>query len=98
MTVRGRGGLDTMLTVFDADGNEVAFNDDWRGTDSRVRLDVQAGQTYYVQASGFGDSVGRFRLNLRLRPSPVAVSNSAAYTATDFVFARNPDWYMFGIG
>ncbi len=96
LTLRGRGSLDTVLTVFDADGNEVAFNDDWRGTDSRVRLNVAAGETYYVQVSGYGDSVGRYRLNLRLRPSAVT-ANASSYSATDAVFSGNRDWLLFGI-
>ena len=71
MTIRGRalsGNLDTMITVYDADGNEVAFNDDYRGrTDSRVRLEVNAGETYSVELSSWGNTTGDYRLNIATR-------------------------------
>ena len=70
MTVRTKrlsAGMDTMLTVYDANGYELAFNDDWRGLKSRVRFMVQAGETYRVEVSGYGDSVGSYRLALRTK-------------------------------
>ncbi len=97
LTARGRGDLDTVLTVFDADGNEVAFNDDWRGTDSRVRLNVQAGETYYVRVSGFADSVGRYRLNFHLRTDVVVITNASQLSATDAAFSGSRDWFLFGV-
>jgi hypothetical protein len=49
-------GSDTFLRVFDAAGNELAFNDDWstQTRSSRVLLEVVAGATYYVGISGWG--------------------------------------------
>jgi len=70
MTVRTKrlsAGMDTMLTVYDANGYELAFNDDWRGLKSRVRFLVQAGETYRVEVSGYGDSVGSYRLAMRTK-------------------------------
>src|SRR5262249_24089620 len=55
--------LDSVLTVFDDTGNEIAFNDDSGGTrDSTVTLTVEAGRTYYAQAAGFEDSTGDYAL------------------------------------
>lgn len=46
---------DTVLRVFDAAGNEIAFNDDINAstTGSLVRLNVIAGVTYYIGVNGF---------------------------------------------
>ena len=66
VTARAKSrGFDTVLIAYDSQGNEVAFNDDWRGTNSRVRFDVVEGETYYVQVQGYGDSTGRYRMNLK---------------------------------
>ena len=70
MTVRTNRlsyGMDTMLTAYDSQGEELAFNDDWRGLKSRVRFAVQEGETYRVDVSGYRDSVGSYRLALRTR-------------------------------
>ena len=70
MTVRTKrlsAGMDTMLTVYDANGYELAFNDDWRGLKSRVRFMVQAGENYRVEVSGYGNSVGSYRLAMRTK-------------------------------
>ena len=61
--------MDTMLTAYDSAGNELAFNDDWRGLKSRIRFDVQEGETYRVDVSGYRDSVGSYRLALRTKES-----------------------------
>lgn len=47
------GPLDTMLAVYDADGNEVAFNDDSSGFDSRVSYTLPDDGTYYLLVTGF---------------------------------------------
>jgi V8-like Glu-specific endopeptidase len=84
IVARGRSGnLDTVLTVYDIDGNEVAQNDDWRGTDSRVRLrNVSAGDTYYVEVTSFGDTTGRFRLNFNNKAARSQPSRAAVPTPT----------------
>jgi hypothetical protein len=57
--------LDSFLTVFDATGNPIASNDDSGGTlNSLVALNATAGQTYYVQAAGFGASTGAYVLSI----------------------------------
>ena len=82
MTVRTKRlspGMDTMLTAYDASGYELAFNDDWRGLKSRVRFMVQAGETYRVEVSGYGGSVGSYRLALRTKE----VSDSFFFPGTE---------------
>jgi hypothetical protein len=73
MTVRQErlfGDLDSVLTVFDSSARLVAFNDDFRDSrDSQVQFVLTAGQTYYVQASGFDTSTGGYRLTFSTAPA-----------------------------
>jgi Subtilase family/Bacterial pre-peptidase C-terminal domain len=50
------GSSNTFLRVFDADGNELASNDDAgpNTTGSRALVNVTAGQTYYIGVNGAG--------------------------------------------
>lgn len=50
----GAAQADTFLRIFDAAGNEIVFNDDgYIGTvGSFLRLNVTAGQTYYIGVNG----------------------------------------------
>ncbi|TVS14569.1 MAG: hypothetical protein EA424_18950, partial [Planctomycetaceae bacterium] len=74
--------LDTVLTLFDIDGNVVARNDDYYGKDSLVEVHLTGG-TYYVgvtstgntaydptvRDSGFGGTTdGEYQLQLRFLP------------------------------
>jgi hypothetical protein len=55
--------LDGFLFVYDASGNEVASDDDGGGgLNSLSRFAVQAGQTYFLRAAGFGTSIGAYHL------------------------------------
>ncbi|MBS0195675.1 MAG: S8 family serine peptidase [Planctomycetes bacterium] len=47
--------LDSYLRLFDANGLELAANDNSGGRDSFVSFFVQTGGTYYVGVSGFGN-------------------------------------------
>jgi hypothetical protein len=57
--------LDSYLTVYDELWNEIAHDDDGGlGLDSRVEIDVIAGETYFVKAAGYGKSKGAYQLRL----------------------------------
>ena len=61
--------LDTVVTLFDSSGTQVANNDDFgTSTDSRLTFAVAEGETYFVEARGFGTTVGEYLLNLSLLP------------------------------
>ncbi|MFM9961584.1 MAG: hypothetical protein ACKV2Q_10195 [Planctomycetaceae bacterium] len=63
------GVLDTVVTLLDSAGNFLASNDDFNVAISRNSLltrTVQAGETYYIVASGFGSSVGDYVLGASL--------------------------------
>lgn len=52
----GDNDVDTTLTIRDANGNVLAWNDDSTGTYSRVRLSVEESGTYYIDVRGWADS------------------------------------------
>ncbi|MFN5330067.1 MAG: Ig-like domain-containing protein [Planctomycetota bacterium] len=69
--VAGAGSnLDSNLSAFDSNGRLIVANDDaTRLTkDSLVEFSVQAGQTYYLRAQGFGSSEGLYQVVV----SPIA--------------------------
>ena len=53
----GPAGVDSYVRVFDANLNEIAFNDDISqfNTDSFVQVGVQIGQTYYVAVTNYAN-------------------------------------------
>ncbi len=48
--------LDSYLRLFDANGNQLASNDQFFGQDSYIDYYVSTGGTYYLGVSGFGNS------------------------------------------
>lgn len=62
----GAGSLsDPLLRLFDANGNEVAVNDDGgEGYNSRLQFSPSASGAYYVSAEAFGNATGTYRLTM----------------------------------
>jgi hypothetical protein len=74
--------VDTVLRLFDAQGNLLSFNDDTNGLDPVLRYEIAAGVDYYVAVCGFGNDnfdpfilgsgssgeTGSYHLDLGLRP------------------------------
>jgi hypothetical protein len=78
-TLSPASGLDSYVRVFNASGQQVAFNDDFSGSfDSFLEYTATAAGTFYVGVSGYGNatynpatagsgtsgSTGNYRLNL----------------------------------
>ena len=56
---------DSVLTIYDADGWEVAFNDDYgSGTASRIDWRAPSSDAYYVVVSAYDDSTGSYTLTV----------------------------------
>lgn len=73
------GEFDTVLEVYDASGTQVASNDDFAGTDSRVEQAFAPGD-YCVVARGFGDAGGAFTMAVAesdVQPPPQPCSDPA---------------------
>jgi hypothetical protein len=89
--------LDSVLTAFDGQQQQIAFDDDTGGTpNSRVVFDVIAGQTYFIEAAGFGPTTGGYNLTFQsaapladtpdnsfVTAQPVALDPSGAATVSD---------------
>src|SRR5690606_22976092 len=71
MTTPDTDDVDTVLTVYDADGLVEQFSDDDRGPffGSRIELNVSRDTTYLVKVDGLGNSVGGYELSIAARPT-----------------------------
>ena len=60
------GNLDSTLTIYDEDGDQVAYNDDYYGSvDSKLTFDVTANTEYtIVVGSSYSESSGSYTLDL----------------------------------
>lgn len=73
---------DTVLGLFDAQGNKVAFSDDAEGQGSLVRYRTKNGGLFYLGVSGFGDDTfqgdhtqsGNYSLLVGVQPVPEPAS------------------------
>lgn len=69
--------LDSLLRVYDGAGRLIAINDNSTqngfSVNSRLEIDVDAGQQYYVEAGGAGSSAGTYLLAFSL-VLPVTIS------------------------
>ena len=58
---------DSVLTIYDPDGWEVAFNDDYgSGTASRIDWRTPSSDAYYVVVSAYDDSTGSYTLTVEI--------------------------------
>jgi hypothetical protein len=74
-------GLDPLLRVFDASGEQLAFNDDsFFSLDSEVFVSVTGGTRILVQAGAFGSSSGRYDIVLDLINDDFVNSTNGAAT------------------
>ena len=78
------GGADPVLRVFDAQGNELAFNDDATDStrDAVIDLNVVAGVTYYVGVTGYSPDAGRYNILTGDGPAALATASVGGYTLT----------------
>jgi len=53
----GGSSLDSVLRLFDAQGNQLAINDQFFGQDSYIDFFVNSPGTYYIGVSGFGNAI-----------------------------------------
>ena len=60
---------DSVLAIYDAEGNELAFNDDFFKdgvAGSRITWEASSSGSYYVEVSGFDESMGSYTLTVTL--------------------------------
>lgn len=97
--------LDTMLGVYDADGNQLAFNDDSGGTlNAALRFTPAQTGDVFVEARAFSDqATGRYRLSVSASAIPAdAVGNDSSTRARvtpgravsgQLEYEGDVDWY-----
>ena len=81
----GAGDVDTTITIRDANGNELSYNDDRVGTYSGVRFTAATSGTYYIDVGGWNDEeTGAYKLNM-ITAAPLTVYNNdqIAHQLTD---------------
>lgn len=70
--------LDPFLRLLDANGVQLAWNDDAVGLDSRLSFTVMTSGLYYLSAQGFGTTTGGYRLSMTQTLTNVALTGTAA--------------------
>lgn len=101
----GENGLgDPYLRIIDADGNDVAVNDDYDGLNSRLEFTLDANGVVYVEARGFSDAhEGAYTLLVEDAAQPSDAIASSARTRGRIAvgqdvterldFAGDRDWH-----
>ena len=99
--------VDPMLSVYDAQGNQLAFNDDANGTlNSALRYVPQASGTVFVEARAFSsEATGAYRLGVSAEDVPADDAGADASTRARASVGRTTtgnieyegdiDWYRF---
>lgn len=64
-TILTVGSLDTMGTLYNAAGEEVAYNNDFAGkTNFRIIQDLIFGETYYIKVEAYNSETGNYMLKI----------------------------------
>lgn len=62
--VQGIGGFDSTVTVIDAFGDEVAFDDDTNGLDPEAVVFMTSGDRYTIEVQGYAGTAGAFSISI----------------------------------
>ena len=67
-TVQTRGNMDTILYLYDSNGNLLDENDDYsdESYNAQISMRLSAG-TYYIEVTGYGGGMGRCTLHAEIR-------------------------------
>jgi len=78
------GEMDTILSVRDANGTELAFNDDSVGLLSSITFTAPSSGTYFLDVGGFSTLTGTYTLSAAASapPPPDSVPGDSTTTAT----------------
>lgn len=99
--------LDPMLAIYDAQGNQLAFNDDAEGSlNSALRYSPQTSGVVYVEARAFSaEATGAYRLGVSSDVAPADDAGGDASTRAraavgrttngDIEYEGDVDWYRF---
>lgn len=91
-------GLDLQVSILDAAGTELYFDDDsGRGADSCIQNVLLRTGTYYVHVASFGGTVGSYDVLVNaplVAPVEVVAGGDFEYS----IVGQNQDWYLLLLG
>ena len=61
-TIYTEGATDTMGTLYDANGKNIASNDDTNYRNFSITAQLNYGQTYYIRVKGYGNTTGNYSI------------------------------------
>ncbi len=104
----GADAIDPMLGLYDAQGNQLAFNDDANGLNSALHYAPAASGEIFVEARAFNEqSTGGYRLNVTAAPTPPDDAGNDASTRArltpgrsvngDLEYEGDFDWYRLSV-
>lgn len=94
---------DPYLRLRDADGNEIAFNDDFNGLNSQLQFSATVAGTYYIDAGAYADAyTGEYTITVQAFEVPGDNTTTATIGKTDLVTglidsAGDHDWYAINL-
>jgi hypothetical protein len=89
LAAEASSGLDTYLYLYNSDKVLILEDDDsGSGLNSSISINVLTGQTYYLQASGFGSSTGAYTISASISAADDH-ANQAGESATRMVVSNN---------
>lgn len=81
MDATAGSSLDTYLRLLNANGVELAFNDDSVGLNSRLSFTASTGGTYYLSAQGYGSTIGGYSLSMTQTAPVDAIAGNTSTSA-----------------
>ena len=94
-SVTGVGTLtDTVMAIYDADGNYIAGNDDGgSGAESYLSFTATTGGTYFVMARGYSSKTGTYQISVSgLAPESTPTGPTTANLDTAAAYLTNGYW------
>ena len=87
------GELNTVLRGYDSDRNLIAANNNFRDSlDSRLVLDIEEGEQYFLQLSSVGTTYGDYRISLRLNDEATGGSDGFSDFGRVDLAMNKHDW------
>ncbi|TKD18411.1 matrixin family metalloprotease [Rhodobacter capsulatus] len=74
---------DTYLRLYDAAGNQIAYNDDANGTNSQITFTATTSGTYFLEAAGYGSYIGSYALTAA-QVAPASLDTLADFLVNGF--------------
>ncbi|SDF96728.1 M10 family metallopeptidase C-terminal domain-containing protein [Rhodobacter capsulatus] len=82
-TLNGVTLTDPYLRLYDAAGNQIAYNDDANGTNSQITFTATTSGTYFIEAAGYGTRTGSYALTAA-QVVPASLDTLADYLVNGF--------------